>query len=193
MTHLLHELRYAVRSLGRTPAFTAAAVITLALGIGANSAVFTLTDAVLLKPLSLPHADELVTLYENPIGPGAPSGAPDTTGGTGRFLRFSYPRFLRLQSALGDMGSLAAMTRSVPFAVRLGNDATQTIVRGQLTTANYFSTLGVPVIRGRWFTDDDVQRGASQPVAVVSDGFWKRVLGGSEAAIGRAILINRLP
>ena len=193
MTHLIHDLRHAARSLGRTPSFTAAAVITLALGIGANSAIFTLLDAVLLKPLSLPHADDLVTLYENPTGPDAPSGTPDTTGGTGRFLRFSYPRFLRLQSALGDMGSLAAMTRSVPFAVRLDNDAAQTIVRGQLTTSNYFTTLGVAVTRGRSFTDDDLQRGSSQPVAVVSDGFWQRMLGGSDAAIGRPILINRLP
>src|SRR5262245_54656210 len=97
MSYPPQGMEVAARSPGRTPGFTLAAVITLALGIGANSAIFTLLDAVMLKPLGLRDADQLVTLYENPTGPGAPSGAPDTTGGTGRFLRFSYPRFVRLQ------------------------------------------------------------------------------------------------
>jgi len=189
----VQDLRYAARSLRRTPAFTVAAVCTLALGIGANSAIFTLLDAVMFKPLAFPRSEELVTIYEQPSGPGAPSGVPDTTGGTGRFLRFSYPRFVRLQRALGDIGSLAAMTRSGPFAVRLTDNGDQTLIRGQLVSGNYFATAGIAVTRGRSFTEEDVQRAAVQPVAVVSDGFWKRVLGGSDAAIGRSILVSRMP
>jgi len=192
MRDVLQDLRYAARSLRRTPAFTVAAVITLALGIGANSAIFTLLDAVMLKPLALPNADELVTVYENPIGPGAPSGTPDTSGGTGRFLRFSYPRFLRLQYALGPLGSLAAMTRTTSFVVRLEDSARQTLVRGQLVSGNYFATAGVRMARGRSFTDEDAARAATQPVAVVSDGYWKRALGASDAALGRSVRVGRL-
>src|SRR5262249_30208893 len=137
LSTLLQDLKYAARSLLRTPAFTIAAVCTLTLGIGANSAIFSLLDAVMFKPLALPNANDLVILYENPTGPGAPSGTPDVTGGTGRFLRFSYPRFLRLQKTLGAMGSLTAMTRSVPFVVRVDRDGSQAIVRGQLIAGNY--------------------------------------------------------
>ena len=192
MRDVVQDLRYAARSLRRTPAFTAAAVITLALGIGANSAIFTLLDAVMLKPLALPNADELVAVHENPTGPNAPSGTPDITGGTGRFLRFSYPRFLRLQRALGSLGSLAAMTRSASFVVRLEDSARQTLVRGQLVSGNYFATAGVRTARGRSFTDEDAARAATQPVAVVSDGYWKRALGGSDAALGRSVRVGRV-
>jgi len=193
MRDVLQDLKYAARSLRRTPAFTAAAVMTLALGIGANSAIFTLLDAVMLKPLGLPNADELVTVYENPTGPGAPSGAPDTSGGTGRFLRFSYPRFLRLQRALGQQGSLAAMTRSTSFVIRLEDSARQTLIRAQLVSGNYFATAGVRMAHGRSFTDEDAARAATQPVAVVSDGYWKRALGASDAALGRSVRVGRVP
>src|SRR5262245_12241246 len=193
MRDVPEDVRYAARSLQRTPAFTLAAVITLALGIGANSAIFTLLDAVLFKPLALPHPDELVMLYENPTGPGAPSGTPDTTGGTGRFLRFSYARFVQLQRALGDLGSLAAMTRSVPFAIRLPNNTTQSMIRGQLVSENYFAVSAIAIARGRMFNADDAQRAAAQPIAVVSDGFWKRALGASDAAVGSRIVVNRVP
>lgn len=135
ITDFTQDLRYTARSLRRTPGFTLAAVVTLALGIGANSAIFTLLDAVMFKPLPLPNADELVTLYENPVGPDAPRTAPDVTGGTGRYLRFSYPRFQRLASALGDLGTLTATTRTVPFTVRLGANAAQIISRGQLVAS----------------------------------------------------------
>ena len=122
------DLRYAARSLRRTPGFAAAAIITLALGIGANTAIFTLLDAVMLKPLNVPAPDELVALFEQPR-----TGEPDATGGTGRYMRFSYPRFERLRAALGSRGSLAAMTRTASFVVRfpgqyaagVGSDATR--------------------------------------------------------------------
>ena len=82
---LMQDVRYGARSLRRTPGFALAAIATLALGIGANTTIFTLLDAVLFKPLPVPAARDLVALYEN-----APDGVPDATGGTGRFLRFSY-------------------------------------------------------------------------------------------------------
>jgi hypothetical protein len=87
--------------------------VTLALGIGANTTIFTLLDAVMFKPLNVPAPQELVALYEQPR-----EGNPDASGGTGRYTRFSYPRFERLQSALGSRGSLAAMTRPTSLVVR---------------------------------------------------------------------------
>src|SRR5260221_4045917 len=108
------DVQYAVRSLRRTPGFAAVAVLTLALGIGANVTIFTLLDAVVFKPLPVPAARELVAFYEN-----GPEGPPDATGGSGRYLRFSYPRFERLQQALGSDGSMAAVTPNALFTVRL--------------------------------------------------------------------------
>jgi predicted permease len=187
MDVLLQDIRYAVRSLRRTPGFTLAAVLTLALGIGANTTIFTLLDAVILKPLPVPAARELVALREN-----APEAIPDGAGGTGRYFRFSYPRFERLQQALGSQGSLAAVTRSTRLVVRLPGSAQATPVRGQLVSGSYFATLGVAAARGRTLDAGDVRLDQIDPVAVVSDGFWKRSLGGAETAVGQTLAVNGL-
>src|SRR6185436_868065 len=107
----LEDLRKDLRQTGRTflrnPGFTAVAVLTLAVGIGATTTIFSLLDAVVFKPLPVPAARELITLYEN-----GPEGTADPVGGTGRYLRFSYARFELLQRGLGTDGSMAAVTRS---------------------------------------------------------------------------------
>ncbi len=141
---LRQDLRYAARSLRRTPGFAIAAIVTLALGIGANTAIFTLLDAVMFKPLNVASPQDLVTLYERPR-----EEEPDATGGTGRYMRFSYPRLERLQAALGNRGSLAAMTRTANLVVRLPGQKQPESVRSQLVSGDYFSTLQVPVSRGR--------------------------------------------
>jgi predicted permease len=179
------DVLYAMRSLRRTPGFAVVAVLTLALGIGANVAIFTLLDAVVLKPLPVPATGELVMLYEN-----GPEGAPDPTGGSGRYLRFSYPRFERLERALGSLGSMAAVTRSSTFMFRFPGAAGANYLSAQLVSARYFSTLGVSAARGRLLTAEDASPDRVSPVAVISDGFWKRVLGASDAAIGRILVVN---
>jgi hypothetical protein len=146
------DLKYAARSLRRTPGFTVMAIATLALGIGANTAIFTLLDAVMFKPLNVPSPHDLVTLYERPR-----EGDPDSTGGTGRYLRFSYPRFERLRAALGPAGSLAAMTRTSTFVVRFPGQTRAESVRAQLVSAEYFSVLDVPIATGRSIGTDDVR------------------------------------
>jgi hypothetical protein len=163
------DTRLAVRSLRRTPAFTLTAVVTLALGIGANTSIFTLMDAVLFKPLGLPAPQELFTLYERPR-----EGSPDLAGGTGRYLRFSYPRFQRLQQALGDNGSLAAMTRTASFVVRLPAGQQSFSASGQLVSGSYFETLRVGAAVGRALSEADVRDDAAVSV-VISDGFWQRL------------------
>ena len=181
---LLRDVRHSARSLRRTPGFTIAAIATLALGIGANTTIFTLLNAVILKPLPVPAPGELVTLYEN-----GPEGSPDPAGGTGRYLRFSYPRFARLEQAAGAQAQLAAATRSTRFIVRLPADVQPISTRGQLVSGKYFTTLGVPAARGRLLGPGDVLDRAD-PLVVISDRFWKRVLGSAETAVGQTLVVN---
>src|SRR4051812_7099492 len=107
------DVQYAARSLRRTPGFAAVAVLTLALGIGANVTIFTLLDAVVLKPLPVPAASELVMFYET-----GPEGPPDPTGGFGRYLRLRYPRVHRLPTGLGSFGSVAPLPPPPLFSAR---------------------------------------------------------------------------
>jgi len=183
LEQLRQDVWYAVRTLSRTPGFTAAAVITLGLGIGVNTAMFSMLDAVVLRKLPVPDAREVVALFET-----APRAVPDSIGDMGRNLPFSYPRYVRLQQALGTHGALAAMTSTRPFAVRLHN-GTPTSVGVQLVSGNYFETLRVLPTRGRMLTIADAEA-ASAPVAVISDAFWKGQMGGVDDAIGRTLEIN---
>jgi predicted permease len=189
MDALWQDLRYAGRSLRRTPGFTTAAIITLALGIGANTTIFTLLDAVLFKPLPVSRPAELLTLHEN-APDAAPNALPDTAGGTGRYLRFSHPRFQLLQQALGENGSLAATTLSILFVGRTQGSAQASPILTQLVSGLYFSTLGVEMQRGRPLTENDMQRDERANVAVISDGYWKRALGSTEQALGQTIVIK---
>jgi len=185
---LLRDVRHGLRALRRTPGFTVTVIVTLAVGVGATTAIFTLLDAVMFKPLPVPAPHELITLYER-----TPRGVPDAAGGTGRYLRFSYPRYQRLQQALGTHGSLAAVTRSSRFVLRLPGSKTPTPVRGQLVSGNYFSTLGITPARGRLLGPDDIRLNATTAVTVISDGVWKRVLGSDESVLGQGFEVNGLP
>ena len=183
--NLRQDLQYTFRSLFNARAFTLVVVSTLALGIGVNTAIFTLLDAVVFKPLPVPAPHELVALHEN-----GPEGPADVNGGSGGFLLFSYPRFERLRHGLGSDGSIAAVTRSSMFVVQLPGVTQAQFLQGQLVSGDYFSTLGVSAARGRSLTANDVRLDAVSPVAVVSDGFWTRALGANDSAIGQAINVN---
>ncbi|HEY9463845.1 MAG TPA: ABC transporter permease, partial [Vicinamibacterales bacterium] len=183
---LVQDVRYAVRSLWHTPVFTAAAIVTLALGMGANATIFTLLDAVLFKPLPVPRPDELLTIYENSPD-AAPNALPDTAGGTGRYLRFSYPRFQLLQEALGNKGTLAASTLSARVVGRTQASNTASPINTQLVSGEYFATLGVAMQRGRALSSGDMQHDARGQVAVISDRYWTTALARSEQAVGQTI------
>jgi predicted permease len=184
---ILQDLKYAVRSLRRTPGFAAAAIITLALGIGANSAIFTLLDAVMFKPLNVPAPQELVALYEQPR-----EGSPDASGGTGRYTRFSYPRFERLRDVLGTRGSLAAMTRTTSLVVRFPGETQSEAVRAQLVSGEYFATLNVRVTQGRVIGIPDARPVSPAPVAVIGDRLWRERLG-SANVLGQTLLVSGIP
>ena len=187
MTAIWGDVRHALRQLQRTPGFTLAAIASLAIGIGATVAIASLLDAVVLKPLPVRTASELVALYER-----APKGAPDTTGGTGQLLVFSYPRFARLEQGLGSRGLLAASTRSHRFVVRTPADSDLAVAMGQLVSGKYFAVMDARMIEGRGLTDSDVRADSSNRVAVVSNGFANRTLGGAARAVGQTLIVNEL-
>jgi predicted permease len=187
MSSTWRDVRHASRHLQRTPGFTLAAIASLALGIGATVAIGTLLDAVVLKPLPVRDAGELVALYET-----APKGAPDITGGTGQMLVFSYPRFARLEQALGSRGLLAASTRSHRFSVRTPSDSQLAAATAQLVSGKYFAVMDARMVEGRALTGSDVRADSANRVAVVSNGFANRTLGGADRAVGQTLIVNGL-
>ena len=177
------DVRHAARSLGRTPAFTIAAILTLALGIGANTALFTLFDAIVLRALPVEASGELFALRE------ADPAAAETQADMRRAMRFSYPRFLDLAAALPPGTSLAAMSRVTRLQVRDEGSTDAEAAQGQLVSPGFFQTFRAGVARGRTFQTSDNTAGVA-PVAIVSDGYWQRRLGADPAVVGRTVVVN---
>jgi predicted permease len=160
--------------LAKRPWFTLAAVAVLSLGIGANTAIFSLMNAFLLKPLVLKNPQELMGLYSRD------TRKPDS------YRAFSYPNYADLRASNGVFSSLAA--HNVAMAGLAEGDTTRRIMV-DVVSSNFFDTLGVPVWRGRGFTADEERPGTAAPVAVASYSFWKR--NGSPADfIGRTARVN---
>src|SRR5258708_2722112 len=175
MTTLRNDLRYAARLLIKSPAFTVVAVATLAIGIGANAAIFSVVDAALLNPLPYPTPDRLVAVWET------------LQRDTVERREFSYPDYRDLRDRTMSFDAIAAwapetLTMSTP-------EAPARQVSGDLASAAYFELLGVTPIAGRIYTKtEDAERDA-HPVSLVSYAFWQRELGGVPA-VGRGIVLN---
>ena len=172
MNTLLADLRYAVRLLSQSPAFTTIAALTLALGIGATTALFSVVNGVLLNPLAYPHSDRLMVIYARIAGL---DSAP-----------IEYPNFLDWQRDSRSFASLAAY-RNEDYNF-IGNSEGERL-SGYMISANFFDTLGIAPVLGRTFRVDDDQIGAA-PVVVLSGGFWKRKFGSSPEIIGMPITLN---
>ncbi len=170
---IVQDLRHAARSLRRTPAFTTAAVITLALGIGANTAVFSVMDAVLLRtaPVSDPH------------------GLYFLAHGTGENPAFSsnYPLLERYRT-LRDVftGVTAYMTRPFKITTPSGSE----LVEGQFVSGNYHRVLGVPLILGRGFTSESDRPGDAGAVAVISESYWRRRFARDPSIVGKTVVVD---
>ena len=181
---LRQDLNYAARMLRRTPVVTLVVVLTLALGIGANTAMFTLVDAVLLRTLPVASPDELIVLG-NPaaVGSMSYSDLPDDR-------LFSVLTWRRLQADRALVSGLAATGR--PERIELRPDGASGVERprGRVVSGNYFQVLGVPAFLGRTFLpgDDDMVGGA--PVVTISHGYWLRRFAGDSSVVGRDVLIN---
>ena len=175
MNAFLQDIRYALRMLAQSPGFTTIAILTLALGIGANTALFSVVNGVLLNPLPYPQPDRLVALYSR----------------TSTFAQssISYPNFLDWQRNNRSLASLAAY-RSDDFNLTGAGEPER--VRTEMISADFFSILGVTPLMGRDFTAQDDHAGAA-PVVILSEGFWKRKLGGSQQILGQPITLNGTP
>jgi predicted permease len=158
--------------LRKNPGFTAIAVLTLALAIGANTALFSVVNSVLLNPLPYPHPEELVTIHES---------KPNFNTGS-----VSYPNFLDWKKDNQTLSSMA-VSRSYSFSFTGIGQAEQ--VPAQLVTSDFFPILGVKPVAGRAFLRSDDQVGAP-PVALISAGFWKRKFGSAPDAIGKSLTLD---
>ena len=176
MDTLLHDLKYATRQLLARPGFTAVAVLTLALGIGATTAIFSVTDAVLLRPLPYPDAGRLTVLW----------GAR----GAQRPLLFPITDFVDWRAR---NHSFVEMGIARVQSVNLTGTTTPDRLIGSFVTASTLQLLGAHMALGRSFTEQETAIGAGQPVAVLSNGIWQSRFGGAADIIGRTVLLNGRP
>jgi len=184
MDELRINIRQALRSFVKNPAFTAVVVLTLALGIGANTAIFSLMDQVLLRLLPVKDPERLVVLQ----GPGPFSGRASSHSNTIQVM--SHPMFehLRDQSTVFS-GVLAEFTASI----HLGEGGQTDDVHGDLVSGTYFETLGLHPALGRLFSRDDDRVPGGHPVVVLGHGFWTRRFAADRGIVGRALRVNDTP
>ena len=183
MHNLLGNLRYAARQFRLSPVFTATAVLTLALGIGGTTAIFTLIHAVMLR--SLPVSDP-AQLYR--VGEGddcCVEGGPQD-----RWGMFSYPLFERLKAETPEFEEVTAFQagRGGLSVRRQGVDAASRHLRSEYVTGTYFHTLGIKAFGGRVFTPED-DKPASPPVAVLSHRAWQTIYAGDTSVVGSTFIV----
>ena len=177
MTALLHDVRCAFRALGRRPMFAAAAVATLAIGLGATTAIFSVIRGLLLRPLpGIARPQELVEIGRSTRGRG--------------FDTFPYPDLADFRRDAGSFAGILGFELA-PVNIRAGNESERAMAF--VVSSNYFDVLGVPPALGSVFPAGADDTAPSAPTAVVSDRFWRRNLGGSAAAIGAPVWVNGQP
>jgi predicted permease len=174
MSNLVRDLRHGIRVLASKPGFTLTAIIVLALGIGANTAIFSLVNAFLLKPILVQNPDELVGCYSRDVH------KPDN------YRAFSYPNYADLRDGNAVFTSLMAHNMGM---VGLAEGETTRRVFADLVSANYFSTFGIPLFRGRTFSAAEERPGTPADVVIVSYTYWKKT-GSDPELIGKTLRVN---
>ena len=175
---LLKDLQFAIRGLLKHPGFTAIALITLALGIGANTAIFSVTDKLLIRSLPVEKPDELVSVTSVSVNPYFVSNG------------FSYPDFADYRAQNKVFSGLLALTRE-ELELKTGDRLER--VNSELVSANYFTVLGLRPSRGRFFLPEEDHNPGTQPVAVVSAGFVSKHFGVGSDPLGQKITVNDIP
>jgi predicted permease len=181
MTGALQDVRYSLRQLHRSPGFTAIAVLTLALGIGLNSAIFALFDALTLRPLPVRDPNTLVNVYQQ-------------VQGDGDYRPFSYPEYVALLHSNRVFSGLTAYAW-IPAEVATGGSpaAGARDARGVLVTSNYFSLLGASTVLGRTFLPEEGQSPGSDSIVVLSHAFWEQQFGSDPSIVGKSFRFNGTP
>jgi predicted permease len=198
MNSFVQDIRYGIQMMLKHPGFTLVAVLTLALGVGANTALFSVVDAVLLKKLPVVEPDRLVLFKQSynaeKFGTGGYNGSNPTDPNTGLRVGTSFPiqtvaQFREFtkdpQSVLSDVFAFS------PVDMNLNTGTQAVVVNGQAVSGNYFAALGVTAFVGRTITDADDNAGAA-PVAVLSYQFWTRHFGNDTSIVGRQVNINNV-
>jgi len=175
LERFVQDVLYALRIIRRNPAFATVAVLTLALGIGINSAIFSLFDAVLLRLLPVHDPQQLYLLQDT--GPNANAEA------------VSFPMFQRFRDAMKGTANITALTRPAPFHTRIGGGAVEPVT-GQLVSGEFFSVLGLRPALGRLFAPDDNRSLGQHPVLVISYSYWQRRFGGNPGVLGSILPLN---
>ena len=176
MTTLLQDLRFASRRLAKSPGFTLVAVVSLALGVGANAAIFSLVNAVLLRPLPVSDPGRLVSV--------------SLLGKDDSMQAFSYPTYKDFRDRNQVLDGLFVQ-RLAPLSLSRG--AGNERVWGYMVSGNYFEVLGVSAARGRTFTSAEDGAPLSAPLAVLSHDCWRRRFGGDPELVGRDVQLNGRP
>jgi predicted permease len=195
---LWQDIRYGLRMLAKNPGFTVVAVATLALGIGANTAIFSLVNAVMLQSIPVRDPQHLVVLrwsaHTHPKNAGSSSfGDCEWTKWTNEAsgsCSFSYPMFKEIRAASKAFSSVGAFAG--PARLDLTGNGEASIARAEIVSGDYFKTLGVPPAAGRTIQPSDEQPGA-EAVAVLNYAYWQGAFGGSASAIGKSIKLNGTP
>jgi predicted permease len=179
------DLRYAIRTLRKTPAFTLTSVLSLALAIGANTAIYSIVDAALLRPLPVPEPDRLFTLTTLQIQePGKERPLEDVS--------WSYPVFQQFRAAAGDSARLALFNAAQPVDIQIPNkDAPIEKAYCQYVSGDAFEIMGIPPALGRVFTSAEDRTPWGHPYLVISYDYWQRRFQGDPSVLGRHVQIGR--
>jgi len=191
---LKQDVRYGLRMLRKNPGFTTVAILTLALGIGANTAIFSLVNAVMLQSLPVRNPEQLVVprwlshdwprAGTSSFGDCVDRGGPRPNSG---LCSFSYPMFKEIRAQKEIFSGVAAFAG--PAQLDLSGNGTASMASGELVSGDYFQTLGVGAAIGRMLEPSDEQPGAA-PVVVLNYGYWQSAFGGAAGAVGKAIRLN---
>jgi predicted permease len=181
---LVQDIRFGFRQLRKSPGFTSVAVLTLALGIGANTAIFTVINAVMLRALPVQHPEELVTV-------GEPGRVHSYSTGTPRIDVFSYPLYRAVRDDNRVFSSVLGTSHldNLRIAIEGGTEN----IGGRLATENYFEMLGVVPLLGRTFTAEEGHIPGGDPVLVISYGYWQSRFASDPSVIGRKVRLNNYP
>lgn len=172
MNDLLQDLRYALRLLMKTPAFTAVALLTLALGIGANAAIFSIVDGVMLRPLPYPEVQRIMLLNE--------------AGREGGEISISWQNFQDWLTGNRTFEHLGVYRRT---SVSLTGGDRPERLKGSMVSAAVFRSLGMPPLLGRVFGDDEDRAGSGR-VAIIGEGLWRSRFGADPAIVGRDVPLD---
>jgi len=170
------DLRFGLRMLRKSPGFTAVAVLTLALGIGANTATFSFLDTVLLRPLPVSDPARLVSLSRF-----SPQGEGES---------FSFPAFQEFEDSRGVFAGVFGFTYR---PVKIGLVGSPEAAQAQLVSGQYFPALGVPATVGRTLDPADCQESGARRVVVISFRFWRQHFAGSDSVVGQSLVVNSVP